>query len=326
MLCLSGKFWGKNKPADCIDYIKGMYIHLMKLTRVKAYFKTHKPARIALAAALILLVLFAFFHPKGTKTFLILGMDNYGSLSETGRSDVMMLVQIDFTRTDIKTVTFARDMFIPDPEGRQQKINTIVRNGGEDALVASLQNAFGFDIDGWFRVNFTTVIELVDAIGGAQVELTSKEANYIDRNAGKYPDNPLAEGSCRLNGAQALTFARCRQLDNDIGRGQRQSRLMAAMVAQTKRMTVFNIANVFRTLNHAWTSSLSGTEQIQLLGSALWLRGAKVDAIGVPFEGYWRYGEVRGNNGIVADLDSNVRLLREALGLRTDTVPSSEEK
>lgn len=296
----------------------------MNLTRIKEYLAAHKAARIALAAALIILVLFLFFHPKGTKTFLILGMDNYGSLAENGRSDVMMLVQIDFTRTDIKTVTFARDMFIPDPEGRQQKINTIVRNGGEDALVTSLQNAFGLQIDGWFRVNFTTVIELVDAIGGAQVDLTSKEANYIDRSAGKYPDHPLQEGLCRLNGAQALTFARCRQLDNDIGRGQRQNRLMAAMVAQTKRMSVLNIVNVFRTLKHAWTSSLSGGEQLRLLGSALWLRGAKVSAVGVPFEGYWHYGEVRGNNGVVVDLEDNVRLLRKALGLRALTVKSAE--
>ena len=292
-----------------MDTIKNYY------AKVRAFFKAHRAARIAGYILAVWLVFVLIFHPTGTKTVLILGMDNYGSLNVVGRSDVMMLVQIDFTRSDISTVTFARDMFIPDPDGRQQKINTIVRNGGEAALVTSLQNAFGLDIDGWFRVNFSSVIALVDAIGGAQVELTSKEANYIDRTAGKYPDHPLAEGLCHLNGAQALTFARCRKLDNDIGRGQRQSRLMAAMVAQTKRMTILNIVNVFRTLRHAWTSSLSGMRQVQLLGGALWLRGAKVHSIGVPFEGYWRYGEVRGNNGVVVNMEENVRLLREALGL-----------
>lgn len=285
------------------------------MQKIRSYFRRSRAARIAVCALGVLLVLLLLFHPKGTKTYLILGMDNYGSLEENGRSDVMMLVQIDFSHSEISTVTFARDMFIPDPDGRQQKINTIVRTQDEAALTASLENAFGLDIDGWFRVNFTTVIELVDAIGGARVELTSKEANYIDRTAGKYPDNPLAEGECQLNGAQALTFARCRALDNDIGRGQRQSRLMAAMVAQTKRMTIANIVSVFRSLNHAWTSSLSAGEQVSLLGSALWLRGAHVNSIGVPFEGYWHYGEVKGNNGVVLNMEENVRLLREALGL-----------
>ena len=283
-----------------------------RAAQARAFLRAHRLARIAAYLLLAGLLFVLIFHPRGTKSFLILGMDNSGSLEETGRSDVMMLVQIDFTRSDISTVTFARDMFIPDPDGRQQKINTIVRNGGEAALVTSLQNAFGLDIDGWFRVNFSSVIALVDAIGGAQVELTSKEANYIDRTAGKYPDHPLAEGLCHLNGAQALTFARCRKLDNDIGRGQRQSRLMAAMVAQTKRMTAANVVSVFQKLKHAWTSSLSAGEQIRLLGSALWLRGARVNSVGVPFDGEWKYTD----GGITIKMEENIRLLREALGLK----------
>ena len=164
--------------------------------------------------------------------------------------------------------------------------------------------------------------EGVDAIGGARVELTSKEASYIERTVGDYPDSPLSEGLCRLNGAQALAFARCRALDNDMGRGQRQSRLMAAMVAQTRRMTALNVVNVFAALKHAWSSSLSGFAQVRLLGSALWLRGAKVTSIVVPFEGHWHYGEVKGNNGVVINMDQNVRLLREALGLKPLVLPA----
>jgi len=288
---------------------------LALVNRAAGFFRRYRAARIAGCVLLALLILTVLLHPRGTKTFLILGMDNYGSLSETGRSDVMMLVQIDFTRSDVSTVTFARDMFIPDPNGRQQKINAIVRNQDENALMQSIGNAFGLEIDGWFRVNFTTVIELVDAIGGAHVELTEKEVNYLNRTAGYYPDYPLAEGMSHLNGGQALQYARCRALDNDIGRGQRQSKLMAAMVAQTRHLTVAKIVNVFNSLKHAWTSSLSGMEQVKLLSSALWLRGAKVSSVGVPFEGYWHYGDVKGNNGVVVDMEDNVRLLREALGL-----------
>ena len=294
----------------------------MTISRIKDYLAAHKRARIAAYALLALLLFIIVFHPKGTKTFLILGMDNYGSIAENSRSDVMMLVQVDFTRSKISTVTFARDMFIPNEDGHQQKINSIVRTSDENALVTALENAFGLDIDGWFRVNFTTVIQLLDAIGGARVELTSKEASYIERTVGDYPDSPLSEGLCRLNGAQALAFARCRALDNDMGRGQRQSRLMAAMVAQTRRMTALNVVNVFAALKHAWSSSLSGFAQVRLLGSALWLRGAKVTSIGVPFEGHWHYGEVKGNNGVVINMDQNVRLLREALGLKPLVLPA----
>jgi len=285
------------------------------LKRFLAYLKAHKRARIACIVLLVFLALSIAFHPHGTKTFLILGMDNYGSLDTSGRSDVIMLVQVDFTRTKLSAVTFARDMFVENENGKLTKINTIVRNHDEKTLCEAIERNFGVSVDGWFRVNFTSVIELVDAIGGAQVELTKAEANYINKTAGRYPQYPLYEGVCRLNGAQALTYARCRKLDNDLGRGERQSKLLSAMVDQTKHMSASNIAAVFKSLKHAWRSSLSIGEQTALVFKALWLRGADVTRISMPFEGYWRFGSAGSANGVVADLEDNRRLLLESLGL-----------
>lgn len=283
--------------------------------RCHAYLKARpllqRRARIAAIALLILLALFLALHPYGTKTYLVMGIDNYGSLDAVGRSDVMMLVQLDFTRLRISTVTFARDMMIRDSRGGTSKINTIARTSGEDALVESIEQNFGVRIDGWFRVNFASVVQLVDAIGGAKVELTSKEASYIDSTIGKYDDHPLSEGVCQLNGAQALCYARCRKLDNDIGRGQRQSKLMAAMVQSTRHMTMANVVSVFSSLKHVWRSSLSGAQQVSLLGKAIWLRGAKVSSVGVPFEGTWSYGD----GGIKANIEKNRSMLLDALGL-----------
>ena len=132
--------------------------------------------------------------------------------------------------------------------------------------------------------------------------------------SGRYPEYPLSEGVCHLNGAQALTYARCRKLDNDLGRGQRQSKLLSAMVDQTKRMTAANIIAVFNSLKHAWRSSLSLSEQTGLLFKALWLRGADVERISMPFEGQWKFGNVGDSSGVVADLEDNRTLLLDALG------------
>ena len=284
------------------------------LHRFSAYIKTHTWARIACVVLLVFLALSIALHPHGTKTFLLLGMDNYGSLEESGRSDVTMLVQVDFTRAKISAVTFARDMFIENENGKLTKINTIVRNHDEKTLCETIERNFGVPIDGWFRVNFTSVIELVDAIGGAQVELTKAEANYINKTAGRYPQYPLGEGVCRLNGAQALTYARCRKLDNDLGRGERQSKLLSAMVDQTKHMTAANIAAVFNSLKHAWRSSLSIGEQTSLVFKALWLRGADVERFSMPFEGHFRYGSAGSASGLVTEIEENRLLLLEALG------------
>ena len=286
------------------------------LSTIRTFLARHKVLSVVAAALLIVLAALTLLHPRGTQTYLVLGMDNYGSLDETGRSDVMMLVQLDFSRSHITSVTFARDMFITADNGREAKINTIVRMHGEDSLVASLENDFDLEIDGWFRVNFTTVIELVDALGGARVELTDKEASYITRDVGYYDEYPLSGGECLLNGAQALSYARCRQLDNDMGRGQRQSKLLSGMVESVRHMTLSRIADVFDSLKHAWRSSLSASEQVALLAQVVWLRGAEVTTIGMPFEGTWRYGNSQnGDNGVLIKLEENTRLLHEALGL-----------
>lgn len=85
------------------------------------------------------------------------------------------------------------------------------------------------------------------------------------------------------------------------------------MVAQTKNLTLTKLVGVFNSLKGMWRSSLSAPEQALLLSQALWLRGAKVEAISMPFEGQWQYGNVNGTSGIVI-YPSNRALLREALG------------
>ena len=294
--------------------------------KARSFLKAHRAARIACIAAGVLLALWLILHPYGTKTFLLLGMDNYGSIDETGRSDVTMLVQVDFTRAKISAVTFARDMFIENEHGRLTKINTVVRSSDEQGLCDLLEKNFGVEIDDWFRVNFTTVVQLVDAIGGAEVELTEEEVRYLNKNAGIYPKYPLKEGLSRLNGGQALTYARCRKLDSDFGRGERQGKLLAAMVKQTRHMTAANLVSVFGALKHAWRSSLSLPEQAGLLAKALWLRGAKLEHIGMPFENEWRYGNANDVSGVIADLPANRALLLEALHLKDPEPQQAESK
>lgn len=287
--------------------------YFMKAT---SFLRAHLAARIVLGIVIAFFALWLILHPQGTKTFLLLGMDNYGSLNDVGRSDVMMLVQVDFTREKLSAVTFARDMFIENENNRLQKINTIVQKSGEDVFCGLIEQNFGVPIDGWFRVNFTSVIELVDAIGGAEVELTSQEVNYLTRQGlDVYTDNPLREGKSHLNGAQALAYARCRKLDNDLGRGERQGKLISALVRQTRHLTAARIANIFSSLKHAWRSSCSIGEQVKLVFQALWLRGAEVEILGMPFDGTWRYGSAGSTNGIIANLEKNKLQLLEALGL-----------
>ena len=262
---------------------------------------------------LLIILLYAALRPWGKKTFLLIGMDNYGSLNDTGRSDVMMAVQLDFTRKKITAVTFARDILL-NVDNRDLKINTIVRSKGEEGLVNALEESFGMSINGWFRLNFSSLVSIIDAVGGVPVQISEQEAKYITHEAGLYPTNPLSEGNCLLNGAQSLSFVRCRKLDNDLGRGNRQSRLVSGLVKKSRSISISEMISLFREMNHAWRTSLSMPQQIRLLSQVLFLRGAHVERVGIPFEGMFHYGDSStGDNGILLYLEKNRSLLHEAL-------------
>ena len=263
--------------------------------------------------AVFLLVLLLIIMPHGKRNYLFIGMDNYGSLNDVGRSDTILLVHLDFDRHNIGLVTFARDILL-NYKGKDQKINTIVRLGGEEALVDVIKDSFNVSIDGWFRLNFSSFISIIDEIGGVTVELTDAEARYITNQVGVYPDHPLSEGECLLNGDQSLSYARCRRLDNDFGRGNRASKLANALIRESSRMSIRKIIDLFYSMKHAWRSDLSSAAQIRLICSALWLRHAPVTRVGIPFEKLYHYGNSStGDNGVILYLDRNVERLHDAI-------------
>lgn len=277
------------------------------------HLSKRKKPRFLLPTVITVLIILILVMPHGKHNYLFIGMDNYGSLNDIGRSDTILLVHLDFDQHRIGLVTFARDILL-DYNGTDRKINTIIRLGGERALADVIQDNFDVSIDGWFRLNFTSLISIIDEIGGVTVELTGAEASYITRSVGHYADNPLSEGMCRLNGDQSLSYARCRKLDNDFGRGNRASKLANALISESRRMSPFKIVGLFSSMKHAWRSDLSSNEQLRLIYSCLWMRHAPVTRFGIPFKNLYRYGNSSsGDNGVILFLDRNVEQLHSAI-------------
>ncbi len=272
--------------------------------------------RVFLGFLVLAALAFVFSMPRGTEDYLVYGIDQYGSLDADGRSDAMMLVRLDHRNRRIYAVTVARDLFIERENGRMAKINTVVRgdpDAGGIALSEVVSRNFGVIPDGWVRVNFSSLVSIVDDLGGVRVTLSAKEARYIDRDAGRYAGHPLSEGECLLTGGQALSFVRCRHLDDDLGRGQRQSRFAAAMAGALSRLRPGEIRALYESMNHAWRTSLSGAQQTALLFRALFARHYRVVRLQLPFGGTWRYGNQGSVPGILADLPENRKLLLSAL-------------
>lgn len=273
--------------------------------------------RILIALA-VLAALWVLIHPRGCETFLVYGVDQYGSLDENGRSDAMMLVRLDHGRRRVYAVSLARDMLLEGERGGLEKINVLVRKDPEEGgsrLTDAIARNFGVQLDGWFRVNFSSLVSIVDAMDGVTLELTAEEVRYVNAHAGIWPGYPLSEGACRLCGGQALAYVRCRSLDSDLGRGRRQSLFAQAVVSRLRRLPPWRIVSLYRAMGHAWRSSLSPVQQAGLVLRGLFARRYRVERLQLPFEGYFRYGKSEhGVSGILLDFEDNRRLLQEAFG------------
>ena len=251
--------------------------------------------------------------------YMLVGVDGWGINKEGGaRSDAIILASLDYGRDRITFTSFARDSVVkPAYRKGTVKLNTLVRSEeGEQALIDYIQQGFGVPISGYFVINFSGAVDVINAIGGIELELSQQEAEYVDHHAGIFADYPLKQGVCRMNGAQALYYMRCRSLDNDFGRQGRQGKALRAMVAKLSRITPVRALMLVDDVLGMYRTDLPFAAQFELAMKAISLRDADVQTYSLPAEGTYRYGkDSHGASGLEFDLERNRALLHERLGI-----------
>ena len=158
------------------------------------------------------------------------GIDVAGSIESTGRSDVNILAVVNPTTHQLLLISTPRDYYIPLPGISDGMLDKLTHAGiyGVDASMAALANLYEVDCDYYARVNFTSLPQMVNALGG--VVVYSEHEFDISEDAGR--PNHIHVGNNYLVGADALAFARERQhLPNgDFDRGKNQQALITAMM------------------------------------------------------------------------------------------------
>lgn len=161
---------------------------------------------------------------------LLLGVD--GSANSSSRSDTMILVSVDFAHAKIKLTSFLRDSWVEIPsKGKNAKLNAAYAYGGAQLVIDTIEYNFGVDIDHYVMVDFNMFTEIIDCLGGIDVEVTQKEAKFINNTTRHTVD--YGE-SVHLNGAEALVYCRIRKLDSDYMRTYRQRKVITALIRQAK--------------------------------------------------------------------------------------------
>ena len=179
------------------------------------------------------------YSSKNVLNVLLVGLDSKDALENGGRSDSLILVSLNKKEKKIYMTSFFRDTwcYMNVANGMYSKINASYFYGGPTGLIDTIEKNFKIDIDYYVAVDFSSFVDIINALGGLTVEVQEYEAAYINRTTKHTIDYGPA---VKLTGAQALVFARIRKsdADSDISRTRRQRQVITSFIESAKGASI----------------------------------------------------------------------------------------
>lgn len=210
----------------------------------------------------------------GVYNILLLGLDkDSGNLS-----DSMIVVTIDTKDKELKLTSFMRDILVAIPGYSNNKLNTVYRTGGMELLKEVFAQSFDLCIDGYVAVNFSSLAQVIDKLGGVSVYMTEAEAEYL--NTSNYIADPqyrnleVYTGTHWLNGSQATGYARVRFISkgneaDDYARTSRQRQILTAVYDQFKNKNLTELLSLMETVLPLVTTDMSAAEMTDIATKAV---------------------------------------------------------
>lgn len=266
---------------------------------------------------------------SGYKTIALFGLDNRsnGNLS-SGRSDVIMIANINSKTHEVKLVSVYRDSYLDTGDGVYEKCNAAYSKGGPEQAISMLNTNLDLAITDYVTVDFNSIVECVDLLGGVELTITDDEANLmlgyireINELTGHNSKCPESGGTYTLDGVQACAYARIRYGGgDDYRRTERQRAVLAAMVEKAQKS---NLKTINSLINQVFGDIQTSFSNADLLSLAAQIFNYQIgETSGFPFEKTTKTYSKVGDVVIPCDLVSNVTQLHVFLFDDVNYVPS----
>lgn len=211
------------------------------------------------------------------KNVLLIGIDSDQNKNEPQRSDSMTIVTLDDMHKSIKMTSLMRDSWVEIEGHGKDKLNHAYAYGGAKLLLKTINQNFDMNLEDYVLVDFNNLIHIIDAIGGVDLFVTWQEAMYMNfniENINKLNNSNIEKvevktQNIRLNGAQALSFARIRYLDSDYKRSERQRILLLKVYERFKEVPLLELPGVIMKLSEYAKTSLNEGEILDIASKAL---------------------------------------------------------
>jgi LCP family protein required for cell wall assembly len=191
----------------------------------------------------------------------ISGMDEYGTVSSVSRSDVNIIATINPQTKQILLTSIPRDYYVQvnGTTGLKDKL-THAGLYGVESSVATIEDLLGIEINYYVKVNFTSVVEIIDAIDGVEVY---SEYDFTSKDSFHY-----SKGYNKVNGEEALSFARERYAfaAGDNQRGKNQQALIEAIIRKcTSSSIIYKYNSLLKSIDGSFITNMSSNRITSLI-------------------------------------------------------------
>lgn len=257
--------------------------------------------------------------PKdGIINILLIGQDRRPGETQQ-RSDAMILCTFNLKKNTITMTSFLRDLYVEIPGYKPTRLNAAYQIKGMRLLDETLAINFGVHVDANVEVDFDGFMEIIDLLGGVDINLTKAEADYLNRNgnwgvtddAGTWR---LKEGINHLNAQQALAYSRIRQLGSDFARTERQRNVITALIKAYKNQSWTKMESLLWDILPLITTDMTNSDIFGYAAQLFpMLSSATIVTQRIPASGTYENAVVNGDEVLVPDLVANRQLLKNTI-------------
>lgn len=261
-------------------------------------------------------------HSPNVYNVLFIGTDSRGS--DRGRSDAMILISINSKTKKIVLSSFLRDIYLYIPSVGNNRLNAAYAYGGPSLLMKTLNQNFGVSVGSYVQTDFFSFIKIIDALGGVTVNVTADEIKHINKNlveinklqgqpTDKYKLSKSQSGSIKLNGSQALAYARIRYIGTDFGRTERQRKVLSALMTSFKSASVRQLTSLLSSVLPLVKTDLKQSDILKLISNSGAYAKYSITSQSIPANGTYSFVTINKMSVISINFEKNRKLLKDTI-------------
>lgn len=260
----------------------------------------------------------------------LFGVDSRDAeLGEGTRSDTIMIASLNRETMEVKISSIYRDTMLEQKDGSLDKANAAYSYGGPEAAVAMLNKNLDMDIEHYVTVNFDALIDVIDAVGGVEIDVQEEEISYICGYAieimkvtGRVSPGVTEPGLQTLNGLQATAYSRIRYTaGDDFKRAERQRDVLSKIIEKLQGASLAQINKIIDKVFPEVSTNFTMAEILEYAKDAFDYQLG--ETTGFPFDKTTDTLSGVGSVVIPVTLDSNVEQLHKFFYGESDTYTAS---